>query len=622
MIKKDNYSNNILEKYRNSDRNNYDCVFHLDGTFENIAILHHLKFIHKMNPLGVTLNHFDYDNSHKINIRKSLEVYDVDHIMFTPRLSVIERLKTTYPEAFNSLVNQAINSFLFMSAKRYNLKLCVTSLNMNSLLKCETNDDIILLKKMLTQLKIIDVNNLLNENFTEFDLLPYKFPNKEIKNSDLHLLNPLNSFNLSEPSISEFINQNFSFDKLEDVDNHLFWLGFTDDWEFDKNSNTNRKKTNYEILVKKSVKGKPLFDGKLKYCTRCCMPETAEAFEFDELGMCQPCASSEQKMHINWLKRKETLKKLLNKYSADNNDYYDCMVPISGGKDSTFQLYVLTELYNKRILASTFNANWMTKTGRKNLQNAIVKFDIDHVNFTPRRNIINKLAKKSLSMIGDACWHCHAGVGSFPLQVAVDFKIKLLIWGESVSENDGRATYENPIPFDRDYFTKISARFYAEEMIDENINSRDVLPYTLPSVEEIEKEEIIGIHLGDYMFWDDESQMEFVRDNYGWEEDKVEGSYKGYKSVECIMEGVHVYSNLIKRGYGRATYHASEDVRKGLLLRSEGFELGKKHDTERPKVLDYYLGITGYKEEEFEQVIKKTRDKNAKRLNKYDPPKD
>jgi hypothetical protein len=204
--------------------------------------------------------------------------------------------------------------------------------------------------------------------------------------------------------------------------------------------------------------------------------------------------------------------------------------------------------------------------------------------------------------------------------VAVDFKIKLLIWGESVSENDGRATYADPIPFDRNYFTKISARFYAEEMTDENLNSRDVLPYTLPSVEEIEKEEIIGIHLGDYIFWDDERQMEFVRDNYGWKEDKVEGSYKGYKSVECIMEGVHEYSNFIKRGYGRGTVHASEDVRKGLMLRSEGFELAKKHDSERPEVLDYYLRITGYTEEEFAKIIKKARDKNAKRLNKYDPP--
>ena len=621
MIKKDNKLNHFIEKYRNAGKNNYDCIFHLDGTYENIAILHYLKFELKMNPLGVTLNHFNYEKYHKSNIRKCLEIYDVDHIMFSPRIEVIKRLKQTYPKVVNNLFDQAMHSFLFMSARRYNINLCITSLDNDSILNCKSNDDVFELNQMSKYLNIIDTNKLVNKNFTKFDLLPYQFPNKEIKKSDLYLIMPLKNFNINESSIVEFINEKFLFNELDKEEDDLFWLGFTDDWDFNQNTSVNRNKTEYEKQVEESAKGKPLFDGKLKYCTRCCMPETAEAFEFDELGMCQPCASSEQKMHIDWTQRQKTLKKILDKYSADN-DYYDCMVPISGGKDSTFQLHVLTHLYNKRILTSTFNANWMTKTGRKNLMNAITRFDVDHINFTPRRNVINKLAKKSLSMIGDACWHCHAGVGSFPLQVAVDFKIKLLIWGESVSENDGRATYENPIPFDRDYFTKISARFYAEEMTDKNINSRDVLPYTLPSVKEIENEGIIGIHLGDYMFWDDESQMEYVRDNYGWREDKVEGSYKGYKSVECIMEGVHEYSNFIKRGYGRGSYHASEDVRKGLLFRSEGFELGKQYDSERPEVLDYYLKITGYSESDFAKVIKKTRDKNAKRLNKYDPPED
>lgn len=246
--------------------------------------------------------------------------------------------------------------------------------------------------------------------------------------------------------------------------------------------------------------------------------------------------------------------------------------------------------------------------------NAIKVFDVDHAMLTPRRKIVNKLARKSLYMIGDSCWHCHAGVGAFPLQAAVKFDVPLLIWGESVAENDGRATYENPIIFDRDYFTKISARFYAEEMVDESISKLDVNPYILPTREEISGKSIVGIHLGDYMFWDDERQMEFVRDHFGWREDKVEGTYKGYKSVECIMAGIHDYTKFIKRGYGRGTDHASQDVRTGLLTKEEGFELAKKHDTERPKALDYYLKITGYTEAEFEEILKRKRDEKANRL--------
>jgi hypothetical protein len=139
------------------------------------------------------------------------------------------------------------------------------------------------------------------------------------------------------------------------------------------------------------------------------------------------------------------------------------------------------------------------------------------------------------------------------------------------------------------------------------IRLRDLSGFRLPSVEEIEALGIVGIHLGDYIFWDDERQMEFVRDTYGWREDKIDGTYKGYKSVECRMAGVHDYTKFLKRGFGRGTDHASADVRAGLLTREEAFELAKKHDSERPPSLDYYLKITGFTEEEFNSVMAEHR---------------
>ena len=117
-----------------------------------------------------------------------------------------------------------------------------------------------------------------------------------------------------------------------------------------------------------------------------------------------------------------------------------------------------------------------------------------------------------------------------------------------------------------------------------------------------------------HMFWDDERQMEFVRDYYDWKEDKVEGAYKGYKSVECVMAGIHDYSKFIKRGFGRGTDHAAQDVRNGLLTREEGFDLAKKYDSERPPTIDYFLKITEIEEDEFYDILKKKRDQKAKYL--------
>ena len=122
------------------------------------------------------------------------------------------------------------------------------------------------------------------------------------------------------------------------------------------------------------------------------------------------------------------------------------------------------------------------------------------------------------------------------------------------------------------------------------------------------------MHLGDYIFWDDERQMEFVRDNYGWRETEVEGTYKGYKSAECIMPGMHDFTNYLKRGYGRATYQASVDVRNGLLSRDEGFELSRKYDREIPESLEYYLKITGMTKEEFYEMMMEKRLPEIKHL--------
>lgn len=343
----------------------------------------------------------------------------------------------------------------------------------------------------------------------------------------------------------------------------------------------------------------------IRYCTRCCVPETQEGVDFDELGICTGCRSSEEKMHIDWVVREKELRAILEEAKSKSGSGYDCVLPISGGKDSFFQAHVLVKVYGLKPLAVTFNQNWVSETGFYNLQRCLEVFDLDHMQFTPARTLVNRLARKSLGAIGDSCWHCHSGVGAFPLQVATRFKIPLLVWGESIAENDGRASYKRPEhKFDRDYFTKVSARLTAEEMIGGDLTSKDLHPFELPTYEEIADTGVWGLHLGDYLFWDDERQTEWIRDVYGWRETELEGAYKGYKSAECVMAGMHDFTCYLKRGFGRSTWQASVDVRNGLLTRQEGFELVKFHDQERPEALDYYLKITGMTESEFYETMK------------------
>jgi N-acetyl sugar amidotransferase len=350
----------------------------------------------------------------------------------------------------------------------------------------------------------------------------------------------------------------------------------------------------------------------LRYCIRCCIPETQEGVQFDDMGICTACRSSEEKMHIDWVAREKQLRKILEEAKAKAGDGYDCVLPISGGKDSFFQAHVLVNVYGLKPLAVTFNHNWLSETGFYNLQRCLQVFNLDHLQFTPARGLINKLAKRSLSAIGDSCWHCHAGVGAFPMQVATRFRIPLLVWGESISESSGRATFQAPVrKFDRDYLLKVSIKVSASDMVGGELTSKDLHPFQLPSYEEIGQTGVWGIHLGDYLFWDEERQMEWIREVYGWRETEIEGAYKGYKSAECAMAGMHDFTCYLKRGFGRATMQASVDVRNGLLTRNEAFDLIQQRDPERPQALDYYLKVTGLSETEFYDVMRQKKVKGV-----------
>lgn len=352
----------------------------------------------------------------------------------------------------------------------------------------------------------------------------------------------------------------------------------------------------------------------MKYCTRCLMPETQEKIEFDELGICLACQSSEDKMHINWKKKDEELRKILNGIKKKSGNNYDCILPISGGKDSFFQAHLLTQVYGVKPLAVTFSHNWFSKTGYYNLQLCLETFNLDHIQFTPARNLVNKVARMSLQKIGDACWHCHTGIGVFPIQIAIKFNIPFIIYGESAAEHSGRDKYENQKnKFNQDYFLQVSAKKKPNDLLSKDLNKKDMHPFQMPSAQEYKKAKIKGIFLGDYIFWDEEKQVEFIKKEYGWKETEMEGTYKKYKSVECIMSGVHDFSCYLKRGFGRASFQASTDIRKGLLTRDEAKELVKQYDSERPYALDYFLKITGYSEKEYYEILDSQKHKKLKK---------
>lgn len=587
----------------------YDIVLGIDFYPKMVLFLDNLKIKSSSKVLGVTFNHRLYDLNNKNYIKNLVDYFDLDHLMFSIR-----------PSTKDYIISNEINLKKFKHVSH-------VAFVLNAMVKYNINQGYIFKEDLDYDKNFVDATLLFNYVKDFIGQLQRNYKPKSVKKFEKQLTFFYSLLDL-ELSLKdkkiffyenlENLNEDLNFSNKKSILNNeseIFWMGFDSNYK-EVPWKKPYPETKWTKKIRKTKRGDPLFDKKLKYCNRCCMPETMEGISFDEFGICTPCRSSEEKMHINWDERYSKLNKLIEEHR--NPNYYDCILPISGGKDSMFQAYVLSHKHDLTPLAVTHGTNWFSLTGRYNLENCLKRFDLDHLFFISKRSTINKVAKKSLTEIGDTCWHCHTGVGSFVIQTAFFWKIDLLIWGESIAERDGRGSYVNQKEASLYYFLDISGKVSAEDFADPDNNINELQKWSYPDKELLKKSNIRFLHLGDYMFWDEERQIEFVVNEFKWKNFKVENTFKGYKSNECVMAGVHDYSNFIKRGIGRATVHASDDIRRGLMTREEGIEIAKTFDTERPHALDFYLKLTGFSEEEFEEILIEARNKSsfAKKLNK------
>src|SRR6266496_6295906 len=171
----------------------------------------------------------------------------------------------------------------------------------------------------------------------------------------------------------------------------------------------------------------------LKRCVKCGFPETYETIEFDDKGVCNICRQKNFKdTSIDWPARKKMLDSLVEEYRGKYD--YDCLVPFSGGKDSTYTLNYLVREYKVKPLVIQFNHGFMRPTLNKNNERTFKKLGVDVLSFTPNWKVVKRLMKEALIRKGDFCWHCHTGIFAYPMQVAIRYKVPLILWGEPSSE--------------------------------------------------------------------------------------------------------------------------------------------------------------------------------------------
>lgn len=366
----------------------------------------------------------------------------------------------------------------------------------------------------------------------------------------------------------------------------------------------------------------------MKYCSNCVMP----AFAAVENGLassnvCNSCKNSFSSKKIDWNKRKKLLAELVAPYRSEGN--YDVVIGVSGGKDSYFQTHYATKELGLKPLLVTYHGNNYLPEAQENLDQMRQVFDVDHVVVRPSEEVLKKMNRIGFRLQGDMNWHAHCGIFTVPIQIASRYKVPLIMWGEhgfsdlsgmfaldDFNEFTFRDRVENALRgYDWDSFTDDGLELLSRGELAEGLKSKDLLWGQYPSDVEITSNRVRGIFLSNYAQWSGNQNAELMTTLYGWQgaREPFQRTYRMTSNIDDMHEnGAHDYLKFVKLGYGRATDHASKDIREGKISREEGIEYVMNYDLVRPtKDLDRWLSYVGMSEREFNLTADTFRNKNV-----------
>lgn len=363
---------------------------------------------------------------------------------------------------------------------------------------------------------------------------------------------------------------------------------------------------------------------RIRWCTRCLYPSISAApMEFDERGVCMGCRMAEVKTGIGpseWRRRKELLRDILEKYRCRDGRRHDCVIAVSGGKDSWFQTHVIKHEFGLNPLLVTYDGNNWTSPGWRNMTRMREVFGCDHIVVRPAVEVLKKLNRLAFIVMGDMNWHAHVGITTVPVRVAAQHHIPLVIWGE-------HGYLDLCGQFSMDDFPEMSYRDRLEHFARgyewnyfvgmEGLTAQDMIPWMYPTDQELFDLDLRGLYLGNYVYWEANEHGKMVVEKYGFETSDIafERTYRRMSNLDDMHEnGVHDYLKYVKFGYGRCTDHACKDIRAGLITREQGIELVRRMDPVKSSDLKRWLEYVDMTEAEFDAIADTFRDPRVWRM--------
>lgn len=351
----------------------------------------------------------------------------------------------------------------------------------------------------------------------------------------------------------------------------------------------------------------------MQVCTRCLYTSDHPLnLTFDDEGVCSGCQVHEEKDQLDWNDRAFKLAGILENYRSRSGRNYDCIIPVSGGRDSYFIVHTIKNVFGMNPLLVTYNKQYNTAVGVRNLANLRIRFNCDIMTLTINPETVKNITRSTLRRFGSMYWHCLAGQTVYPVQIAVKFKIPLIIWGAHQGVDQvGMFSHLDEVEMTRKYRKEHDLMgFEAEDLVDDfdNVTENDVIPFLYPDNKELEQVGVRGIYLNNYIRWDSRAQHEQMIRQYGYETSLQNRTFDTYNDVDCWnYSDIHDYIKWVKHGYGKVVDHACRETRLCRMTRKEGIELVLQYQAQEPQKLQLFLDWLGITRNAFHFIVDQHR---------------
>jgi N-acetyl sugar amidotransferase len=339
------------------------------------------------------------------------------------------------------------------------------------------------------------------------------------------------------------------------------------------------------------------------HCRRCLYPSNHPlGISFDADGICSGCRVHEEKDALDWTEREAKLAKLLAGYRGRTRARHDCIVPITGARDSFFIVHQVRKVYGLNPLLVVYNRHYNSRAGIYNIARLRTVFGCDIVTLTLAPDLVRRVMRATLAMRGSFHWHTQAGHTVFPVQQAVNLNIPLVIWGAQQGlEQVGMFSHCDEVEMTRRYRHEHDLMgLEAEAMVDrEGLSEADLKPFFYPRDAALRRSGVQGVYLGNYIRWDTKAQHERMVELYDYYMGPLPRTFDTYNDIDDMhFTGAHDAIKIRKHGYGKATDDACREIRYGRLTRQQGLDLVRAHQSRPAPNFSDLSGFVGLSEPE------------------------